>query len=391
MIIDDVVGLSITLQFSAKARELKAQGRDLISLGLGEPNFDTPQHITQAAVDALHAGLTKYSAAPGIPQLRELTAQALRNGNSIDADPARITITPGAKMGLFVACAAVLRPGDEVINFNPCYVSNNPILKLAEPQCTIHNVPLLPGSFAIDQQQVAALMNDNTKLIFINYPNNPTGRMLREAELAFLSEMACKHDACILSDEIYEKIVLGEQRQLSPAASEDIADRVITVGGFSKAYAMTGWRIGYVHANPQITSTIVKIHQQLNTNTPVFIQKAAVSALEGPQDHLAQFLNEMRERKQLYEDTITANQHLTGSNIDGGFFGFVDISSTGLSSDDFCTQLLDETDVAVLPGISFGADFDDWFRISLVNETSQVAEGLRRISQFTNALGGSHA
>ena len=371
------------MQFSLKAQELKKQGRNIVSLGLGEPEFDTPEHIKQAASEALAAGLTRYSSAAGLTELRELVAKKLRVDNGIDAHPDEIIITPGAKNALFLACAAILRPGDEIINFTPCYVSNFPILKLAEPNCIVHNVPhLLHDLSIIDEARVRALINKRTRLILINYPNNPSGKMLTQTEAEFLREIISSNDIYLLSDEIYERIVFGHHEHISPASFDNIKHKVITVSGFSKAYSMTGWRIGHAHANADLISIMVKIHQQLNTNTAAFIQKAAVAALNGPQDHLIQFIDNLRQRKKLYEDMLVSNDHLNGSHPEGGFFAFLNISATDLSSDEFCTRLLEETDVAVIPGISFGLDFDDYCRVSLVNHTRVVAEGLNRISEF---------
>lgn len=385
MIIDESLKASKTLQFALKARELKNQGKEIISLGLGEPDFDTPQHIKQAAKNALDAGFTRYGPAAGLPELRELVAEKLQNDNGIAADPCHIVITPGAKNALFIACAAVLQPRDEVINFSPCYVSNNPILKLAEPKAVVHNVSMVSNKFAMDRERIRSLVNNKTRLILINYPNNPTGRMLTPDEAEFLHQLVAENDLYLLSDEVYERIVYGETPHISLGANKDIQDNVVTVNGFSKAYSMTGWRVGYVHASADLVSVIMKIHQQLNTNTAEFVQKGAIAALKGPQDCLNDFVGNLKQRKTLYDSLLADNQYLTGSNPEGGFFGFLNISATGISSDEFATQLLEETGVAVIPGISFGADFDDYCRVSFVNKTEVVAEGLKRIGEFVNS------
>ncbi len=385
MQIDSTLSESKTLQFGLKARELRQQGKDIISLGLGEATFDTPEHIKQAATDALAAGLTRYSAAPGLPELRELIAKKLQSDNGISAETNEIVVTPGAKNALFIACAAVLRPGDEVINFNPCYVSNNPILKLAEPTAVVHNVPL-KEDFSIDQEKVSSLVNEKTRLIVINYPNNPSGKMISEEDAEFLRQIVRDNDLYLLSDEIYEMITFSDKQHISPASFEDIKEKVITVNGFSKAYAMTGWRIGYVHAKGDIVSLMIKIHQQLNTNTPAFIQKAAVAASTGPQTHIADFVAELKQCKAVYDRLLAENENISGSEPEGGFFGFLDISATGMSSDEFCTALLDDTGVAMIPGISFGKDYDGYCRISLVAGPEIVEEGLKRTIGFINKI-----
>lgn len=382
MLIDKSLTRSRTLQFGMKVRELKQQGREVISLGMGEPDFETPEHIKQAAKDALDAGLTRYSHAMGLPELRELIADKLQNENGIAAKTEQIIVTPGAKNALFISCAAVLQPGDEVINFNPCYVSTYPILKLAEPQAIIHNVPMIPEKFTIDKNKIRSLINDKTKLIMINYPNNPLGTMIGDDEVNFLLEIIQEYDINLLSDEIYEKVTFGQTKHISLGALTDIQDKVITVNGFSKAYSMTGWRIGYVHANAELTSRMIIINDHLNMNTAAFIQKGAVAALTGPQDHLIDFIEALKKRKAAYDSLLQGNEYLTGSSPEGGFFGFINISQSGLNSDDFATQLLDETGVCLIPGVSFGQEFDHYCRVSLVNQTEVVEEGLKRIGNF---------
>ena len=384
MLLDNELTRSKTLEFSLKAAKLKRQGRDIISLGLGEPEFDTPQHIKQAAKNALDAGLTRYGPAPGLPELRELIAERLRNENGIAATPDQIVVTPGAKNALFIACASLLRPGDEVINLTPCFVSNNPIVKLAEPQAVVHNIPMIPEKFMIDKERLSSLINSKTRLILINYPNNPSGKMLSADEADFLRKLVREKDIYLLSDEIYDRLAYGGIPHISLGSFDDIKEKVITVNGFSKAHAMTGWRVGYVHGNSDLISVITKIHQQINTNTAAFVQKGAVAAITGSQNHVQEFVENLKERKALYDALLRDNDHLTGSNPQGGFFGFLNISSSGLSSDAFATMLLRETGVAIIPGISFGADFDNYCRVSFVNHTALVAEGLKHIGDFVS-------
>jgi len=384
MILDSAVVSSAILQFGLKVQELKKQGRRIISLGLGEPDFETPEHIKTAAIDALNMGLTRYSAAQGLPELRELIAEKLYRDNGIEASADEIVVTPGARNTLYLACAATLRPGDEVINFTPCYDGNISIIKIAEPQAIVHNVPLKGLDFVIDKQRIESLVNPKTKLIVINYPNNPTGRMLLDDEIEFIVRVVRDNELYLISDEIYEKITLSDKKHISPASFEDIREKIITVNGFSKAYAMTGWRIGYVHANKELTALMLKLNLQLNANTAAFIQKAAIAALTGSHTHLDEFIENLRARRKLYEELIASNVHLAGSYPEAGFFTFLDISSTGLSSDTFCTQLLEETGVAMLPGISNGPEFDTFCRISLANATEIISEGFEKLSDFVD-------
>lgn len=382
MLIDESLTSPRTLQFGLKARERKQRGEEVISLGLGEPEFDTPEHIKRAAKDALDAGFTRYGAARGLPELRERIARKLAEENGIAARPDEIVVTPGAKNALFLACAAALRPEDEAINLTPCYVSNIPILRLAEPHARVHNLPVSVETDEFPVSEMRRMIRDNTRLIVINTPNNPTGKMLGAEDLQTVREIVREHQLFVLSDEIYERIQFGGRSHISLASFEDIRDKIITVNGFSKAYSMTGWRIGYVHARGEVLSRILRIHEQLNTNTAEFIQKAALAALDGPQDHLHLFLANLKQRKASYDRLLLEHEYLGGSDPQGGFFGFINISATGLKSDAFATQLLAETGVVVIPGIAFGDDFDDYCRVSLVNETSVVEEGLQRIAAF---------
>ncbi len=382
MIIDPCLQESRTLQFALMAQQLKKQGRDIISLGLGEPEYNTPGHIRQAAVDALAAGFTRYGAAAGLPELRVAVAEKLRSDNRIMALPEHVLIVPGAKNALFVACAAVLRPGDEVINLTPCYVSNQPIIKLAEPRATIRNVPLCADTFRIDRRAVEQVLGERTRLLLTNYPNNPSGKMLDADDAEFLCRIVKERRLVWISDEIYERLALDGHHHISPAAFEDIAENVITVNGFSKAYAMTGWRIGYSVAHPRWTSVMTIIHQQLNTNTAVFIQKAALAALEGSQAELNGYVRELENRARLFREFGDRAVGLAYAPLQGGLFGFLHIGASGLSSDEFSAQLLEATSVAVLPGISFGENFDAWVRISLCAPTARLTDGLARMGQF---------
>lgn len=387
MILDESLTEPRTLQFGRRVREMKAAGREMISLGLGEPDFDTPEHVKEAAVEALRAGLTRYSEAAGLPELRELIARKLRSDNGIEAEPDEILITPGAKNALFLACCALLRPGDEAINFTPCYVSNHPILKLAEPQVVVHHVRLTPGEFRVDRDRVRSLVNERTKLIFISYPNNPTGKMLDRDDSEFIRGLAREHSLHLLSDEIYDLLPLTGKPHISPAASADIREQVVTVNGFSKAYAMTGWRIGYAHAPRPVLTLMTRIHEHLNTNTAAFVQKAAVAALTGPQGHLKEFIARLKRNAGRLEAFLAARPRLRSAPVEGGFFAFVDISATGLASDHFCTRLLEETGVVIIPGIAFGDDFDGWVRVSLAVSEEAFVTGLSRIGQFVERAG----
>lgn len=383
MRIDAAVVEPRTLAWSEKIAELKAAGRSIISLGLGEPDFETPPHIVEAAHAALKAGFTKYSAAPGLPELRAAIAGKLARENGIAAKPEEIVVTPGAKNALYLAAAALLEPGDEAVNLSPCYVSNRPILKLAEPDCRIVDVALRGPAFALDREALEGAVTERTKLLLINYPNNPTGRMLDEAEAAFLVALLKRRPRLrLISDEIYESLALGERKSFSPASIAEVRERVVTVNGFSKAFAMTGWRVGYAHAAGPVARRILKIHRQLNTNTAAFVQKAALAALQGTQEHRLAFIERLRANKSVYAAFLESCPAIKGSKPEGGFFAFIDVSAAGLKSDAFCAALLEKTGVAMLPGASFGPNADDYCRVSLAAPAGDFKKALELTGRF---------
>lgn len=389
MQISESITSAKTLQLGLAAAELRKQGREIISLGLGEPEIDTPAHIREAAKLALDEGWTRYSAPGGLPELRDLVAQKLRTDNGIDAEAGRVVVTPGAKAALFMACAATLRPNDEVVLVAPYYVSMVPIVNIAEPTAKLRIVPL-GGAFGLDLEALDRTVGPTTRLLIINYPNNPTGRMLSRAEADGLVDlMRRRPDLLILSDEIYDSMTFGGVDPISPGAYAEIADRVITVNGFGKSFAMTGWRIGYVHAPAELSRMISALNMQINTNTAAFIQKAAVAALSGPQDHIESYNRLLAERKAIYDGIVEKSPVLSGSSPEGGYFAFLDISAAGLRSDDFAAALLRETGVALTPGVAFGDDYDGYCRLSLVNRTDLVRDGLTRIDAFVRGRAGA--
>ncbi|MBI2385632.1 MAG: aminotransferase class I/II-fold pyridoxal phosphate-dependent enzyme [Elusimicrobia bacterium] len=383
MKIDAAVGASPTLAWAAKVAELRRAGRPIVSLGLGEPDFPTPPHVVDAAAKALRDGFTTYSAGAGLPELREAVARKLSRDNGVAAEAGEVVIVPGAKNALFLAAAAVLEPGDEAVHLTPGYVSNLPILKLAEPSCRAVEVALRGPAFDLDLERLEAAVGEKTRLLLLNYPNNPTGRRPSAAEAAgLLSLIRRRPKLIVVSDEIYERLPLGGGTPFSPAAAADIRERVVTVNGFSKSYAMTGWRIGYAHAAAPLAKKISLIHQQINTHTATFIQKAAVAALEGPHDHLDAFVSRLKTNKARYERFLRETPACRGSSPEGGFFAFVDVSAARLASDAFAAALLEETGVAVLPGLSFGAGFDAYCRLSLAVPEDAFSAALDRLAEF---------
>lgn len=388
MIISKEVNESVTLKFSQAAREMNEAGTKIISLGIGEPYFETPKEILDATIEALHKGLTKYSNPLGIFELRIALSEKLKKDNQIICPPEQIVVTPGAKQACILAMMALLEPNDEVINFTPCYVSYIPQIKLAEPQSVIHNIDVLKDSHRPDWNAMKAVMNEKTKLIIVNSPHNPTGYMFDQEDIDTLVQVLEEYPNCyLLSDEIYEKLNFSSIPHLSPGAVASISDRVITVNGFSKAYSMTGWRLGYLAAPKHLMSKLSKLQQHINTNTTTFIQKGAVAALKIDQTFIQQYNDELKIKVELLKEVVEKNSSKLKVVLPkGGIFAFLDVSQTGLDSDSFSLKYLQEFHVAATPGVAFGKDWNDHVRISLATNLEDFKEGMLRLGALVNKL-----
>jgi aspartate aminotransferase len=377
---------SIELRFSALARQMNERGEPIISLGLGEPGFPTPPEVIEAAAAAMRQGLTRYSNPFGLPDLREAICAKLKKDNGINASPGDVMVTPGAKMALSLALGAVLQPGDEVINILPCYPSYQSQIRIAEPDAVIRNVDLLSGNFGLDLDRIGRCLSPRTRAIILNFPHNPTGRMLSRVELDGLVELLANHSCWIISDEIYERLNFSGIKHLSPGSVARVAERTITINGFSKAYSMTGWRIGYLVAKGPIMKTISKLQQHMNTNVATFIQKAALTALALPSDFLAYYNHQLARNAHTLIAAVSKTPKIRLRESEGGLFAFLDISGTCLNSDSFCSQLLERHNVAATPGISFGPTWDQHIRISLASSSDSFDEGIRRLTLLASGL-----
>ena len=373
---------SVELRFSNLARRMNAEGRRIISLGLGEPGFPTPPPIIEAAAQAMRDGFTRYSSPFGLFELRQRIAAKLAQENGITASPDEIMVTPGAKMALSLVLGALLRPGDEIITVLPCYPSYLPQIKLAEPEAEIRAVNLSRGDFRLDLAALAAALTPRTRAVLLNYPNNPTGRMLSAEDLDGLVAVLADHPCWIISDEIYERLNFSGVTPLSPAARPELAGRVITINGFSKAFSMTGWRIGYLVAPETVMRTVSKLQQHWNTNTAPFIQKAACTALDLPADFLAGYNAQLADNHRALAATVARQPQLRLGPSQGGLFAFVDLSATGRDADGFCSGLIERHTVAATPGLVFGADWADHMRVSLACDRESFAEGMRRLELY---------
>jgi len=375
---------SPTLAVSDRVRALREQGLDVIDLGGGDPDFPTPEHICRAAAEAMLRGETHYVASAGIPALRRAIARKLREDNAIEVDPAEIIVTPGGKAALFVSILALVGPGDDVLMFDPGWVSYEPMVTIAGARCL--HVPLDPAeNYRISREAIESRLTPATRLMIVNSPNNPTERVLTEAELAAIAEVAQERDLLVISDEIYEKIVYDGHRHHSLAALPGMAERTLTVNGFSKAYAMTGWRLGYIAGPAPLIKQIMKVHSHSATCATSFAQWGAVAALEGPQDFIGQMVSAWDRRRRLITERLNQIPGFRCPLPEGAFYAFPDVGGTGLSGQEVAARLIDEAHVGVTPGDAFGEVSAGCVRLSFAESDDKIEAALDRI---TRVFGG---
>ena len=369
---------SLELKFSKLASAYNKKGKNIISLGLGEPYFPTPKPIIEEAINAIKAGYTRYSNPMGLIELREAIVEKLMNENNIYVNSDQIIITPGSKMALSLVLSAILKPGDEIINILPCYPSYIPQIKLAEPNCKLNNIDLTED-YKLDFKKLSSLINNNTKIIILNSPHNPTGKMISYEELIEIEKITRDYEVFIISDEIYELLNFSQEKHFSTASINGLSQKTITINGFSKAFSMTGWRIGYLVAPAILIPTICKIQQHINTNVAPFTQRAALKALSIPKDYLVKYNKQLLCNYEILQKEIKNNQFLSSSLSKGGLFSFVNISNTGLNSDEFATSLLEKSLVACTPGINFGGNWDNHVRVSLAIPNKKFKKGISHL------------
>jgi aspartate aminotransferase len=377
---------SITLAVDSKAKQMKAEGIDVIGFGAGEPDFQTPKHIVQAAIDALNAGFTKYTPSSGIPELRQAAADKFKRDNGLSYKPSQIIISCGGKHSCCNVILAVCDPGDEVIIPAPYWLSYPEMARLAEAKPVIIETSD-KTEFKITPEQLRAALTPRSRLFILNSPSNPTGSLYTREEIKALGDICVENGVLIMSDEIYEKLVYDGAEHASVASfSPRHYEHTILVHGLAKAYSMTGWRIGLTAAPEPIAKAIDAIQSHSTSNPTSFAQKGAVAALNGPQDHLPIWLAEFARRRAYAWEKLNSISGLSCVNAKGAFYLFPNISGAGLKSMEFCAQLLEKQKVAAVPGIAFGAD--DYIRISYATSMENIKKGLDRIEQFVRSLKG---
>ena len=376
---------SLTLAIAAKAKALKADGHDICSLSAGEPDFDTPAFIRQAAAQALEAGHTRYGPAAGEPELREAIAAKISGENKVPTSADQVLVTNGGKQALFNLFQVLLGPGDELLLPAPYWLSYPDMAQLAGA-----SVRLIPSSaaegFRLDPERLDAAITPASKLLVLNSPGNPTGMVLSRPELEAIATVLRRHpQVAVVCDEIYEFLLApGHQHHSFAAVAPDLADRVFTVNGFAKGWAMTGWRIGWLAGPATVVKAAIALQSQSTSNVCSFAQYGALAAVSGPRDCVHTMAEQFNRRRSLLSDGLRAIPGLELLPPEGAFYAFPDVSSTGLDSMTICNRLLDEQGLAVVPGVAFGDD--RCIRLSCAAGEATINDGLARLRRFIEGL-----
>lgn len=370
---------SPTLAIMDRARQMKTDGVDVIDLGGGDPDFPTPVHIREAAVNALDAGHTHYVASRGIPELRREIAAKLRRENGIEVDPEDgVLVAPGCKQALFEAMIAMVEPGVDVLIPEPAWVSYGPMVELAGGRPV--PVPLDPDAgFRVTPEALERAVTASARVIVVCAPTNPTGLVLTAAELEAFADLARSRDLLVFSDEMYELLVYDGRKHVSIATLPGMAERTLVFNGFSKAYAMTGWRLGYAAGPPSLIAEVLKVHGHSATCAAPFVQAAGVAALTGPGEPLQEMLEAWDRRRRMVADGLSDIPGVRCPRPEAGFFAFADIRGTGLGSRACAELLLDRARVAVTPGIAFGASGEGHVRLSIATGYEDLTRAVDRI------------
>lgn len=374
---------SLTLSITSQAKQMREEGIDVCNLGAGEPDFDTPQYIKSAAIDALQDGQTKYTAVAGLLALRKGLSKKLREENQLDYEHNEIVVNCGAKHSCFNAIMACCDAGDEVIIPAPYWTSYPEMVRAvgAEP---VFVETKQENNWKITAQEFDDAMTGSTKMIIINSPNNPTGAVYSREELAAIGEVAASEDILILSDEIYEKLIYGESEHVSIGSiSDEIRKLTITINGFSKAYSMTGWRLGYTASTKEIADAIDTIQSHSTSNPTTFAQYGAIAALTGDQSEITDMVEEYDIRRQYVLGRLNSIANVSTIEPDGAFYFLINIEKTGIKSVNFSEKLLSRMQVATVPGVAFGNDHS--IRISYATSLPIIKEGLDRLEEFCKA------
>ncbi len=373
---------SATLKITALTKKLIREGKDVVNFAAGEPDFDTPDFIKKGAIEAINAGYTKYTPSAGLPNLREKIAAKLQKDNNLNLEPGNIIVTTGAKYALFVALFGLLKEDDEAIIPSPYWVSYPEMVKLSGATAKFLSTDIAEN-FKINPKELEKAITSKTKVLILNYPSNPTGVTYSKEELEDIYNVLKGKDIFVISDEIYEKLIYDGRKHISFASIGDAGDFTITVNGFSKAFSMTGWRIGYLAGPDNIITELSKIIDHTTSCTSSITQWAAVTALDDSkwQDSIR---DEFAKRRDVLYKGLNSQAKLEPVKSEGTFYMFCDIRKTGLNSLDFSTKLLNEQLVSCIPAHAFG--LDGFIRFSFSTALEQINKGIERIDKFLKNL-----
>jgi len=371
------LGTETAFEVLAKARALEAKGKDIVHLEIGEPDFDTPANIVEAAVDALHKGFTHYGPSAGLPELRKAIADEVGATRHTRVSPDEVVVVPGGKPIIFFTLLALVEKGDEVIYPNPGFPIYESMIEFLGAKA----VPIRlreEMEFRLDTKELKSLINEHTKLIILNSPQNPTGGVLTQSDVAEIAAIVTEHDVMVLSDEIYSRLIFeGDHHSLF--SYDDLRDRVILLDGFSKTYAMTGWRMGYGVMRADLAQQFARLMTNSNSCTASFTQKAGIEAIRGPQASVDAMTAEFRRRRDYFAARIKGIKGFRCCLPKGAFYMFPNITGTGWKSKPLADALLEETGVAVLSGTAFGAYGEGYLRFSIANSLENIGKALDRV------------
>jgi aspartate aminotransferase len=375
---------SSTLAITSKAKKLKAEGFDIVTLAAGEPDFDTPDIVKDAAIEAIKSGFTKYTPTTGIPELKKLICEKFKKDSSLEYAASQIVVSCGAKHSLFNTFLVLVNPGDEVLIPMPYWVSYPEMINLCQGVPRFINTSAA-NSFKATPAQIKKEINSKTKVLILNSPSNPTGCVYTLDELKEIAEICVKNKIIVVSDEIYEKLIYDGLTHISIASlGKEIKDLTVTINGFSKSYSMTGWRLGYLAAPDAIAEAISRLQDHSTSNPNSITQKAALAALNMPDTFFAGVCQQFKERRDYCIARLNKMPKITPVVPKGAFYIFCDISKSGLASGVFANRLLDEKYVSLIPGDGFGAD--SYVRLSFAASTKQLEKGMDRLEEWLKKI-----
>ena len=379
------IGESVTLQITSKAKKMAKEGIDVVSFAAGEPDFDTPDFIKQAAIKAINEGFTKYTPSSGMLELREAISRKFKQDNNLDYSPEQIVVSNGAKHSLYNIFQALCEQGDEVIIPAPYWLSYPAMVNMSEAKSVFVQTSAR-NNFKITEKDLAAKITKKTKCLILNSPSNPTGSLYEKSELEVIACLAVKHNFFVISDEIYEKLIYGNKKYTSIASlGKDIYGLTITVNGVSKSYSMTGWRIGYAAGPLEVIKAIANVQSHATSNPASISQKAALAALAGDQKFIEGMKKEFEKRRDFMVSRINKMKNISCTMPDGAFYVFCDISKLKEGSAKIANRLLEEAKIAVIPGEPFGAD--SFIRLSFATSMENIKKGMDRLEGWLNKNG----